>query len=248
MNKVLITSQGRTATLSLSQSLDKLGGVRSFHERSAIDGPSFLFRSQSSDNREEILTYLKSEDQFATALNAANYVAVNPYYRFAGDLLRKHFGWKIAHLVRHPKTYLESVYVRNTFTPADKGEYRLPVKEDPFHSQWGSATRFERLCWYYAKTLVYFAKSDINWYKFEEIIADVSALNKMQEDLGLPVFPDDFTLPQTNSRPGYRQRLKYHLGLSIKPKPLNWGQLKEHELKTYHQFFDPLAKHFNYDL
>lgn len=248
MNKVLITSQGRTATLSLSQSLNELPGVRSFHERQSSVDREILHLSQSAEHQEGIRDYLRQENAFANSLQTTHYVAVNPYLRFTGPVLEQEFGWNVAHLVRHPKTYLESVYVRNTLRSSSAELKEAPEEDDPFASRWKLATRFEKLCWYYARTLSYFANTTISWYKYEEITTDVWALNTMLNDLGLPPFASNFTLPRTNAQLNYKQRLRQYLSLAVFPKNLNWNQLEDRELETYHYFFNPLAKHFGYDL
>ncbi|GEM_PF-6275141 len=247
MNKVLITSQGRTATLSLNQGLDKIGGVCSFHERRSTDVP-FLFYSQQDQYRTITQDYLKEEDAFASTQDQAHFVAVNPYFRFVGQQLRDNFGWQVAHLVRHPKTYLESVFQRSIFTRDDKGLHQLPQDNDNFSTQWNNATRFEKLCWYYAKTLSYFAQTDIQWFQYETVVAHPSGLNNLLTAVGLPEVPADFELPRTNAGPSIKTKLIRTLRNQQIPAPLDWGELTTREQETYASFFEPLASYFKYDL
>lgn len=249
MNKVLITSQGRTATVSLNDYLNDLPEVVSYHERRRSD-VQFLFYSQQSDY--EVLTkaHLDQENEFAKACKFDHYVAVNPYYRFAGALLKEHYGWNVAHIVRHPKSYLESVFVRKTLGPNDVILQQLPKDSDRFAAHWPAATRFEKLCWYYGNTLAYFAQSDIAWYPFESITSDGEALSKMIADLGLPTGGNHLQLKQKNSRYSVENPLRAlkKMAKNSPSKALQWSQLSERELETYHSTFIDLAKHFGYVL
>lgn len=247
MHKVLITSQGRTATVSINRALQTLPQVRSYHERKRTDLP-FLFYSQLQTFEQLTQEYLIAEDTFAEASSGDFYVAVNPYFRFAGAILEEQFGWRVAHLVRHPKTYLESVYPRRIFTEFDTGLHQLPMSDDPFQAKWHRASRFEKLCWYYAKTLTYFKSSNINWYKYEELTRSTKAINEMMEDLGLPLFAADFKLTRFNSKNALKNKLISLKNPSFKPEQLRWESLSPTEMDTYRTYFEPLAQYFGYDL
>lgn len=247
MHKVLITSQGRTATLSLHKALQTLPKVSSHHERQRTD-VSFLFYSQMPEFHKLTKDYLASEDDFANRSDGDHYVAINPYFRFAGESLKSHFGWQVAHLVRHPKTYLESVYPRRIFTEFDSGLHQLPQGADPYQEEWNVATRFEKLCWYYAKTLSFFKASQITWYRYEDIISSAAALNAMLQDLGLPLFANDFKLPIHNKKNSLKNKIVQFKNPKFRPSSLVWQELSTKELDTYHRFFGPLSEHFGYDL
>ncbi len=249
MNKVLITSAGRTATVSLNRHINKLDNVVSFHERNRQDVP-FLFYSQIPEYQVLTKQHIAAEDTFATKQTALNYVAVNPYFRFAGPMLQQEFNWNVAHIVRHPRTYLESVYKRNTFTNNDILLNQLPVDSDPFAKQWNTATRFEKLCWYYANTLTFFMQTNILWYPFESLTTDPKALAKMLTNLELPVSDSSVVLEVANASKTLKNKLvslKQSSG-NITPKKLNWELLEAQELETYYSIFQPVAKHFGYVL
>jgi hypothetical protein len=247
MNKVLITSQGRTATTSINKALQSLPKVTSFHERQRTD-VSFLFYSQLAEFQQLTQDYLKKENEFANASSGDHFVAVNPYFRFAGAQLSEAFGWKVAHLIRHPKTYLESVFPRRIFTQYDTGLHQLPKANDPFQSKWQEASRFEKLCWYYAHTLKYFKTSDFTCYKYEDIVHSEAAMNKMMDDLDLPKFDRGFKLGKFNSKQSLRNRLVAIKNQRFSSTPLAWKKLSTNDMQTYHELFDPLVKHFEYDL
>lgn len=248
MNKVLITSQGRTATVSLNNYLNKLEGVSSFHERRRQDVP-FLFYSQLSEYKELTYQYVLREEQFVGSQQSEHAVIVNPYFRFAGNIFKEEFNWKVAHIVRDPRTYLESLYKRNTFTKHDVLLNQLPKSSDPFASKWNQATRFEKLCWYYSNTLHYFAASNIKWYRFEEITSKPEALHKMLKDLSLPINPT-LSLSIENSGVNLKTKLATikRKGFLATAPVLNWDTLSTKEINTYHELLDSPAKHFGYVL
>ena len=251
MNKTLITSIGRTGTKSLSHFLDQIPEVCSFHEKEKQD-ISFLFLSQLPQFSNLTESYLKKRDEGIKELHTKHYIEVNPYLRFADVQILSSLGWKKVFIVRHPKTYLESVFKRNLFSIDDFQINQFPDDSDPISEEWVSLSRFQKLCWYYSKVHTYILASKLPFYKMEELITDADQLKEFISDLGINVSNiSDFTLAKVNSSKTNQLKNNARLflkGEKIQKRELDWGSLSREELSTYEQYCETLHTPLGYVL
>jgi hypothetical protein len=77
------------------------------------------------------------------------HVECNSYLRYEADWLKSNLNAKLVHLVRDGRTYIQSAYVRDVYTPWDKQMPIVPHNDDPMAARWPSLSRFEKLCWYW---------------------------------------------------------------------------------------------------
>lgn len=234
--KVLITSIGRTATLSLTQWLNQISGVEAYHERGKED-PYFLYLSQFKAYTEFTQQYLSQRDALSKQSAEDTYVEVNPYFRFADPDFLKDLGWIKVFLVRHPKTYLESVYRRKLFTAADTSFQKLPEPNDDMHKHWDEYSRFQKLCWYYTQVHEFMLKGQYTYFKSETLIKDRTVQGEFLKAIGLEhqtEIPDVPHLNQSNSgMPG---------------ETLDWSDLTSSDLETYEKLCKPLIVKLGYEL
>ncbi len=251
MNKILITSIGRTGTKSLSIFLDAISGVQSFHEKEKQD-VSFLFLSQLSQYSNLTKSYFKKRDKEIYTHKVNCYIEVNPYFRFADAKVLASLGWKKIFIIRHPKTYLESVYKRSLFTDEDNGVSQFPDNDDPISKQWFSFSRFQKLCWYYAKAHQYIVASNLPIYRMEDLFSNSENVKSFISDLGIDVSSvKSFQLPKVNTSTEYQ--LKHKMKSIVKGEKFNfqkldWNVLTEEELETYNNYCKPLLKPQGYVL
>ena len=251
MNKILITSIGRTGTKSLSSFLDLIPDVCSFHEKEKQD-ISFLFLSQLSQYSNLTKSYLTKRDKEILPQKEQHYIEVNPYFRFADAKVLKSLGWKKIFITRHPKTYLESVYTRSLFTDEDNGVSQFPDNNDPISEKWYSLSRFQKLCWYYAKAHQYIVASNLPIYRMEDLFSNSENLKSFISDLGIDVSSlKSFQLPKVNTSAEYQLKNKIKSlvkGEKFNIQRLNWNALTEEELETYNNYCKPLLKPLGYVL
>lgn len=251
MKKHLITSIGRTATVSVAAYLNGLPGVQSIHEKEQSDVP-ILFLSQLPDYSSYVAEYFEQRDASVVSISDTVYVEVNPYFRYLpADLLEK-FNWKKLFLVRHPKTYLESVYQRALFTKADILLNQLPDNTDIHLKNWAQWTRFQKLCWYYAKTHEFIVSSQTDYFRFETIISEPESLKQLLRVLSIDTSGiTNFTLPKENT--AFQNRVRTTARAAVKGSfkkadRLDWEQLSNDELSTYKALCIPVAKKMGYVL
>ncbi len=251
MKKILITSIGRTGTVSLAHFLNEIPGVICFHEKERLD-VSYLFLSQLKQYSNITNGYLENRDRELESLNCDIYIEVNPYLRFADDAFLKELGWQKIYLVRHPKTYLESVYTRNLFTKNDYVLNQYPQNEDEFSKNWYFQTRFQKLCWYYSKVHNHIISSKSNYYRFEELITDSEKLKEFVGSIGVETNNiKSFILPKLNS--SFRNKIRQKIiatakGNKMLIEPLDWDKLSKAELETYHSSCKTFEKLLGYVL
>ena len=247
--KVLITSIGRTATSSLNALLNQLPNVSSYHERGTGD-PYFLCLSRYSAYQNFCKDYLNSRDLLANKSEAEFYVEVNPYFRFADVDHLKSLGWNIIFLVRHPKTYLESVFNRALFTDHDRSFQKLPSQSDPFYDNWDTSSRFEKLCWYYHDVHTHILAKNQPIITYESLSEGVG-LAQLLEQIGLNTKVDRLRLPYLNKSEAHnkRQFLRKLLGRPTNMgAQLQWTSLSAQELNTYQKLCKPLITKLGYEL
>ena len=251
MNKILITSIGRTGTVSLAHYLNDLAGVTCYHERERQD-VGFLFLSQTSDYKTLTKAYLTRRDAQITKEQPEFYIEVNPYLRFANSDTLTQLGWSKIMLSRHPKSYLESVFTRRLFSPQDIMLDQLPNDSDPFAATWYDLSRFEKLCWYYNKVAQYMLKADCKVFKFEDIIKGETGLAQLTQAVGIPKEKiSSYQLPKMNASASASLKARVKQLVVGKPyadTPLHWDQLTAQELDTYNTLCVPVAKELGYVL
>ncbi|MDC7999125.1 hypothetical protein [Gilvibacter sediminis] len=234
--KVLITSIGRTATLSLTQWLNQISGVQAYHERGKED-PFFLYLSQFKAYTEFTQQYLSQRDALSEQSAEEIYVEVNPYFRFADRDFLKDLGWIKLFLVRHPRTYLESVYRRKLFTTADTSFQKLPEPNDDMYKQWKESSRFQKLCWYYTQVHQYVLKEQYTYFRSEALIKNRPVQEEFLNAIGLEhqtEIPDFPHLNQSNS--------------GMRGETLDWSALTSNDLETYEELCKPLIVKLGYEL
>lgn len=251
MNKILITSIGRTGTKSLSAYLDSIPNVRSYHEREKQD-ISYLFLSQLETYSNYANNYLINRDSLISKEKEEVYIDVNPYLRFANFDLLASLGWKSFFIVRHPKTYLESVYKRSLFSKNDTSLSQMPKNEDPINNDWFQLSRFQKLCWYYAAVHKHVLSSNIPFYKMEDLINKPHIVKELIVDLGIDLkLVTSFNLPKTNSSTEYilKNKVKSFIkGEENISQTLEWDTLSTEEINTYLKYCKPLLKPLGYAL
>lgn len=251
MKKTLITSIGRTGTVSLTHFLDSIERVSCYHEKERLDVP-FLFLSQLDQFSTVTSGYLSNRDKEAAATDADFYIEVNPYFRFSDPEILDDLNWQLLYLVRHPKSYMESVYTRILFTEGDVVLGQMPDNDDPVASQWINLSRFQKLCWYYGKVHRHIIASEKEFYRFEDVISGDDTLKKLVAYIGIDTAKvADFRLMKLNS--SFKNRLKAKLialakGSQPVPKPLDWNTLSEAELAFYKEHCVQPAKELGYVL
>lgn len=251
MKKILITSIGRTGTTSLTTYLDRIPGVKCFHHKIGRRDVPYLFFSQIDSYSNLAKGYLENRNDDIASLDCDVYIEVNPYLRFANPVHLKELGWNKVFLVRNPKTYLQSVFVRETLSDNDHVLNQLPQNDDPFSPDWHKRTRFEKLCWYYGYFHEYVLSSGAPFYRFEEFTRDKEKLKSFVADIGLDVNKvDSFVLPRQNTSLKYKWKSKVKSVIrkneSYNLDALDWSSLEAHELKTYEDVCASLGKKLGY--
>ena len=252
MKKILITSIGRTGTKSLSYFLNSIPNVTCFHHREGAKDLPFLFLSQLKEFSTITNSYLEERDSIAEKNTTEYYIEVNPYLRFANAQKLHNLGWTKVFIVRHPKTYLESVYIRSLFTEDDYIINQYPSDDDPFSESWSAASRFEKLCWYYKKAHSYILESNDPFFRFEELTKNSVALKTFVTYLGIDTSKvSSFSLPNKNT--SRRYKVRQVVKASLKGKPINlsaldWNTLTQKEKHTYSQLCEPFIKQLGYVL
>ncbi|RFN57969.1 hypothetical protein [Marixanthomonas ophiurae] len=251
MKKVLITSIGRTGTVSLTQFLNTIDQVSCFHEKERQDVP-FLFLSQLNQFSNITENYFKQRDIEASKMDCDFYIEVNPYFRFADKKILDSLGWEKVFIVRNPRTYLESVYTRNLYTKSDTTCGQFPDNSDPISKEWETLTRFQKLCWYYGKVHEYIAQSENSNYQFEKLTSSPEALKKLIFDIGIDQTRiENYHLPKRNT--SFKNKIKRKISSTLKNestviKPLDWTKLSEDEMKFYNLYCKKPAKSLGYVL
>tara|TARA_R100001369_G_scaffold92814_1_gene140082 strand:+ start:2491 stop:3246 length:756 start_codon:yes stop_codon:yes gene_type:complete len=236
MKKVLITSIGRTGTVSLTNFLNTIDGVCCFHEKNRQDVP-FLFLSQLDQFSNIKENYLKQRDIQASKVECKFYIEVNPYFRFVEKKTLDSLGWRKIFIVRNPKSYIESVYTRNLFTEKDIICGQFPDNNDSVSKLWGDLTRFQKICWYYGKVHKHILDSNYPYYRFEDLVNSPSSLKDLLVSLGVSDFNiNGAKLPK--HREFWKTKLKKKLMALTKSEinyssKLNWNSLAEAELEFY---------------
>ena len=248
--KILITSIGRTATSSINALLAQFSGVISHHEKGKND-PYFLFLSQFDAYQKFTQDYLKDRDDQANRSGAKIYVEVNPYFRFVDHEFLRSKGWSTLFIVRHPKTYLESVYRRKLFMPNDSSFQKLPDSSDPFYEQWPTCSRFEKLCWYYSQVHEFVLNENHPFFRYESLVGEGQDLPRLLNEVGIKDFDvNTIKLPHLNKSGIHSksQILQTALSRSNKiPDELQWEVLTEAERKTYDSVCRPLLTKLGYE-
>ncbi|PVW15764.1 hypothetical protein [Marixanthomonas spongiae] len=249
MRKILITSIGRTATLSLSKFLNTFENVQCFHEKERQDVPLF-FLSQIDQFSNLVKGYFEHRNTTVNNLNCSTYIEVNPYFRFVDETLLKSLGWRKIGVVRHPKTYLESVFVRKLFTESDVLCSQFPDNSDAVSATWHTLSRFQKLCWYYGEVHEYFLKSNLPIYRFEDLVGSSSHLKNFVSDMGLPVSEKDtWKLPKHNTALEFATKQKiasiFKKERSESPS-LNWKAITPSEMDFYQEYCVNPAKKLGY--
>ncbi len=252
MKKFLITSIGRTGTKSVQKYLDAIPGVLCFHHKVGRKDVPFLFLSQIEEYSNITSAYLEERTKEAETCKEEYYIEVNPYLRFADPKVLKQLGWEKLFLVRHPKTYLESVFIRELFSEYDNSLHQMPSNEDPFSEKWTEATRFQKLCWYYAYTHEYIEKSGNKYYRYEDVVKKKQVLEDFLDHIGISKKASENTpLPKLNTTGTYKMRRSMRALLDGKwpdITPLDWSKLSEEELGTYRELCLPIAEKLGYVL
>ena len=252
MEKILITSIGRTGTKSLAYFLDDISGVQCFHHKEGNKDLPFLFLSQLKDYSNITTDYLKKRNKVAEKAKTNFYIEVNPYFRFANTEILQKLGWKKIFIVRHPKSYLESVYKRTLFTDEDYIINQYPNDDDPFSEKWNTITRFEKLCWCYKKVHEHILDTETPFYRFEDLVKKPDTLKSLVETIGIDTSKiNSFKLPKRNTskQNKFRHVIKAGLrGKATKVSPLIWSSLTAKEKETYETHCLPLAKRLGYVL
>lgn len=251
MKKYLLTSIGRTATLSLATYLDSLDGVQSFHEKEKSDVP-ILFLSQLSEYSLFVTNYFTQRNASIENKENSVYIEVNPYFRFLSPSLLEPLDWQKIFLIRHPKTYLESVFQRKIYTENDVLLNQIPSNTDPAIKNWPHWTRFQKLCWYYMKVHDHILSSNTKFFKFEEITTDSTSLKQLLQALSIDVTSvTNFTLPKVNKAAdnAIKNKLREAVKGNFKSsKKLVWSDLSKEELATYENLCKPIAEKIGYVL
>lgn len=252
MKKVLITSIGRTGTKSLTSFLDEIPGVTCFHHKIGRRDVPYLFMSQRPEFSNLNRAYLKNRDLSTQKINDDFYIEVNPYLRFADHKMLEELGWEKLYLVRHPKTYLNSVYVRELFSVDDYMISQYPDNNDVYSTLWTDMTRFEKLCWYYFQVHNYILDTGAPFYRFEEIAKNPEKLRELVSQIGIDVKKVPFfELPRINTSAKFKFKSMVRAALKGETKKietLDWEKLTPKELKTYDELCDSVGKRLGYVL
>ncbi|WP_435577585.1 hypothetical protein [Gilvibacter sp.] len=234
--KVLITSIGRTATLSLTQWMNQFPGVQAYHERGK-DDPYFLYLSQFDAYAHFTEHYLNQRDALALKSGSDTYLEVNPYFRFANQDHLKKLGWSTVFIVRHPRTYLTSVYRRKLFTAADTSFQKLPESNDLMYSEWDRSSRFQKLCWYYAQVHQYILNGQYTFFQSETLVEDRAVQEEFLKAIGLDQISEIPNFPHLNQ--SHKSTLTHQL---------DWDSLSADDMKTYTDLCTPLIAKLGYEL
>ena len=251
MKKILITSIGRTGTTSISSFLNKIPGVICEHQKIGRRDIPYLFYSQLQDFTKLAKGYFEKRDKEISNLDCDFYIEVNPYLRFADASVLKSLGWDKFFLVRNPKTYLESVFVRDTFSENEYLLSQIPKDSDSFSDKWYQTTRFEKLCWYYSNFHEYVLNSDQLYYRFEDFIKNPDSLKGFLNDMGIDTSAiDTFVMPKQNTSFDYKLRSRVKSIIrkneNYTVSSLDWSSLSELENETYQTLCESLGNKMGY--
>ena len=192
---VLIVSSGRTGTHFLGhffqENFDK---TFSIHEPKpdCFDINQHLLRKDITPHRAGEMFKMYRRDLFISLKQEGyvNYVESNPNILALIPVLKNMFQkCRVVHIVRDGKEVVRSLYSRDVygkwsgtvpfFSDRDPRE-RLNAQffpDDPYHAKWETMSRFERICWIWAKKnalLGRFVKNDphARTYKFSSLFVN----------------------------------------------------------------------------
>lgn len=245
VEKILITSTGRTATRSLADFCNAIEGVVCYHEKHRND-VQLLFISQLPQYSTLVKEYLTKRMSEMDKAAGSHFVEVNPYFRFVDNDLLKGMGWKKIGIIRHPKTYLESVFERPLFTKYDVLLNQFPSNSDPASEKWTHWSRFQKLCWYYASANNFLLQSEIPMFQFEKLVNQDAQVKELLTLMNIDITNvSNFNLPKRNSSARFSstKQLKQLFGNdTFRPEQLDWETLSAAEKQTYTEYCQPIIK------
>jgi len=199
LKPVFIVSTGRTGTQFLAEFFDHYQETMAFHEPS----PSFLrkalkyVRGEIPFNKMKILLQKRRLPYFNLAKRkGCNYYieANNRLFPMLAPLEKAFPEARVIHIVRDGRDYVRSGMSRNWYTEEDETRRlkSMAVPEDPWHEEWHSMSRFEKICWRWQKKNEFIAKNIDNFdhsltVKFEDIFHsnDNRGLRRIADFIGL---------------------------------------------------------------
>jgi hypothetical protein len=135
---------------------------------------------------------------------------INPFLRrHCKALLQVLPEAKMFHLIRDGKNVLRSMMSRELFAFNDPmAKLIRPAPQDPYAEEWGSMSRFEKLCWLWQEDNRFMRETIGHTVKFELLVSDYEYFRtRLLEHVGLSVTHDDWAAhtPQIiNKTPTYR--------------------------------------------
>jgi hypothetical protein len=181
MRLFFILALGRSGTNFLASLLAQDPKTRVHHQPDAGDPKLLALRYAGGfDTVAEALL----EERFARLLAEAEgrgaeiYGEVNSYLRYETTWLSKRFQPTLIYLVRDGRDFVRSAFTRTVYTPWEEQQSVVPKDEDPYAPQWGSMSRFQRLCWYWKHTNEMLARSHGRPVQLERLLQDYDYLSE----------------------------------------------------------------------
>ena len=148
------------------------------HEASVID---YWELPKARLSEEDALAYIqgfrRNEIYYRAPHDVAIYGEINPFLRRHCKAVKAVFpNAKLFHLVRDPRDVVRSIMSREILSKKDPmGKLIKPPPWDPYHEQWDSMSRFERVCWEWQDDNRYIREHVSHVVKFEDVTGDYEA-------------------------------------------------------------------------
>jgi hypothetical protein len=141
---------------------------------------------------DHVVRYRLAEAMLRTAGHPATYGEVNPFLRrHAAALIETLPHARYFHVVRDPRQTVRSLMSREIFGPKDPmAAVIFPPDDDPLLPEWHTLGRFGQVCWLWAADNRYLRTTVQHTFKFEEILCDEGAYDRLTRHLRLETEPE----------------------------------------------------------
>lgn len=173
-----IVSIGRSGTTFLANLLQLPQNYAVYHE--ILADRNALVRAYWSEV--EAADYLRTYRNKVIAARIQEsgcqvYGEVNSYLRHHISALKNLWQPQLLHLVRNGQDVVRSAMNRNIYTAKDKHHSGkiTPRAGDPWAAEWHNMHRFERVCWYWARTNDEIASHNLPIARFEDVVSSYAS-------------------------------------------------------------------------
>lgn len=205
-----ITGTGRCGTMFLADLLNKNTEVQVYHEPLQFSDRVASLCAYDSESFSH--AYIEKRRKFVEGHfrkgGISYYGEVNPGLGNHIIALQSIFNAPVYLLVRDGRKVVRSLYSRNHFRGNHTSNLIRPKKDSPYFHEWGSLSRFEKLCWFWASLNEAYLNAADNVIRFEDLISDWEIFNRIfNVDMPLNVSKDlwlSSVSRKTNATPKYQ--------------------------------------------